>query len=390
MTTGAQTQTRMLPRPDISLRPSCETPDKWLVSWGEGSQRTTMEVTDDVAAVLATLPDKVSPESLAEMFRESFSEADAERLARHFAVAGMFVTDGDAGLTPGEQRWLAMNWNDALALHRSTRGIMWRHEYPADAQVMVWTDADKPMPVARLRPRQRFDDLADSITLTPPREEWLADPVGDTFRRRRTKRGFKDSTLTEPEVSTLLHAVFRPIIKGVSRDYYTTLSSADGYREKQNLHPLTVYVIFGRRQVIEGQDGSVYRYNPETHSLQETKSGALPGYFKFSSLLWGQDFADDAPMSVVMCLNWEQFMWKYPTSHAYRFAHYDIGGYMQAAQLVSTAIGLNAFITPAMDDVKVSRLLGTDEGVCAPTYFLALGRTRGNAPAEPAPDVSHL
>lgn len=390
-TTEAGTTTRFITRADIGVRPSCESPDRWVVSWGEGSGRSTVEVASSVAAVLATLPVEGSMSELVGAFRLCFPEAQAEQLCRHFLEEGLFATDGDVGvLRPAEARWLALNWNDALVFHRATRGMLWRHEYPADAQVMTWTDFDRPVPASRARPEQQFDDLDDTIGLSPARDEWLAEDVASVLRRRRTKRAFKGSTLTEPELSTLLHNAFRPIIAGVSRDYYTTLSSADGYREKKVLHPLTAFVVFGRRDIILGQSGSVYRYNPMTHSLQEVKGGSLPDYFKFSNLLWGQEFADDAPVGMVLCLNWDQFMWKYRTSHAYRFAHYDVGAYMQTAQLVATAIGLDTFITPALDDIKVSRLLEVDEGTCAPTYFLALGRSRRKASRDPIPDVPEV
>jgi hypothetical protein len=52
---------------------------------------------------------------------------------------------------------------------------------------------------------------------------------------------------------------------------------------------------------------------------------------------------------------------------------------MQTALVTSAALGLRTFMTPAVDDGRVARLLGTDESVYAPCYTLAVGRARAQS-----------
>jgi len=360
---------------DLVLRPSCTRLGSWLVSWGEGYERETLEVSAEVAAVFAALPSPVRESDIKVALGATMAAENSARLIGYLIGNGMLARKPKP-IASSERRLLAMNWNDALVMHRATRGMLWRHEYPANAQVMTWTNHDTPVPVDEPRPVAQFSDLRDSLSLSEPRMDKLAVPVEEVFAKRRTKRSFRGSVVPEWMLSTLLHAAFRPIIEGVNRRYFTTLSSADGYRERAELHPMIAHVLFGREAVIPGQEDAVYRYNPETHALQTVRAGNLPGYFRFSELLWGQDFADKAPAAVLLSVNWPQFMWKYRDSHAYRFTHYDLGAYMHTAQLVSTALGMGAFITPAIDDVRMARLLGSSEHLWSPSYFLAIGAGR--------------
>jgi SagB-type dehydrogenase family enzyme len=365
---------------DLAVRPSCAAPGMWLASWGEGSERETLEITPQVAKILVALPQSTQASEVEELLGSLMPAPQAATLVSYLLANGM-LTRARAALPLGERRLQAMNWADALVLHRATRGQLWRHEYPQDAQIMTWTNYDIPVPVTEPRPHVRYDDLPDTVQLSKPRLDRMDTGISEVFARRRTKRSFAGTVVPEWALSTLLHIAFRPVIQGVNRRYFTTLSSADGYREKAELHPISAYVLFGAAGLLSDHADAVYRYNPESHALQTIRSGSLPGYFRFSELLWGQDFADESSTAIVLSVNWPQFQWKYRSSHAYRFAHYDLGAYMQTALLSATALGMDTFITPALNDIKVTRLLGSTEHVSSPTYFLALGM-------DPAQNVS--
>lgn len=345
------------------------------MSWGEGSHRETLEISSDVASIFAVLGSPVPVTRLLNDLSCLMGDSESAKLVEYLADAKMLLRE-EPGVPASERRMLAMNWNDALVMHRATRQMLWRHEYPANAQIMTWTNYDVPVPVDEARPTVSLAASDDSIRLSEPRVDRIAVPLSDVLSRRRTKRSFGASTLPEWMLSTLMHAAFRPIIQGVTRRYYTTLSSADGYREQSELHPVSAHVIFRRPGVIPAQAEAAYRYNPETHALQVVHSGERNTDVRFSDLLWGQDFADEAPAAVVLSINWRQFMWKYRSSHVYRFAHYDVGAFMQTAQLVATALGMRTFLTPAMDDVRIGRMLASIEHAQAPAYLLAVGTGR--------------
>jgi SagB-type dehydrogenase family enzyme len=302
----------------------------------------------------------------------------SERCAEYLVANGALTAEPQSA-TPAERRWEALNLHDALVFHRATRGVMWRHEYPEQARVMTWDNYDKPIEAAEPRPPVEYPDGPNAVRLPEPSPQSLQTDGYEALAKRRTQRSFRNTVISLQQTADLLHWSLRPIIEGAGRRYFSTLSCADGYRETIEPHPIGAHLFFNQRKLppeLADRAERLFRYNPRTHSL--VPSPVNPGeYYKFSRLLWDQDFADEAPLMVILGVNWDQFMWKYRVSHAYRLVHFDLGAYMQTALVTAAALHLRTFMTPAVDDARVARLLGTNEGVYAPCYTLAVGEPVG-------------
>ena len=119
------------------------------------------------------------------------------------------------------------------------------------------------------------------------------------------------------------------------------------------------------------RDFAAYQYDPVGKNLVYRNSAAISDW---SELLWRQTYADGAPMILVVCANWLQYMWKYRTARAYRWVFTECGAFMQTALTVSTGLGIQTFQTPAIDDSAFCELLGVDDAEVGPLYMAAFGR----------------
>lgn len=361
---------------DIQIRYSLVDKSLLQITWGEGSHREEFETDSaELAALLMTL-DSPTPANvvLERMAMAGISNAEAVELIGVLLGHHLFSAEPFAEVSEAEKTWVRLGWQDALMMHRATRNTLWRHDYPPNPQVMTWFFHDTEILPDTPRP-EIADIITDDTLYLPDATEQLTQVNAiEAIHRRRTHRNFEGTTLTLDAVSDLLHWAFRPIIPGATRKYFTTLSSADGFREKHEIYPISVHVYFDPAKFPAGfqSEHTLFTYNPRHHALVPISSQRDPE-FRFSRLLWDQEFADGAPMMLILGINWDQFMWKYRSSHAYRMAHYDLGAYMQTAMVIATGLGLRTFITPAIDDDRFARLLGTTESQYAPSYVLAVG-----------------
>ncbi len=373
---------------DAVLRVSLIDPEQWLLSWGEGSARVNLEIADPrLAGAIAGLPDMATSDEVEETLRCACENSDvASEITRYLFRHGFYQSESNLA-TPGEEAWERLDWRDALVFHRATRNMQWRHEYPPNPRVMTWYNYDEEVVAEEDPPTLDFPNVDGRVELGEPLDSALDGADIETLWSRRTIRNFRSAQLTLDQLSSLLHWTFRPIIEGPMRKYHTTLSSADGWRIRHEIYPINVYVLFNADkappQIIDPK--KVYQYNPERHSLDPCSVSSLSATGRFGELLWDQEFADGAPVVLVLAANWKQMMWKYRLSIGYRMMHFDLGAFMQTALIVATALGLRTFITPALDDDRFLDLIGITEGEISPAYILAVGsRWPGDETVDPA------
>lgn len=361
---------------NTSVRRSLCQPHTLQLVWGEGSEREEFETqSPQLAAWIVSLPSTIEGGDLVKRAIEDLhlTDQDARDLVVSLFQNGLLSSEVQYP-SGGQDLWLKLNWSDALELHRATRHTRWRHEYPPNPQVMTWYHGDKVVEPDTPRPVVP-DDVSDAaVSLPPPSDVVFSHQLLATLERRRTSRNFTNATITTQQLADIMHWTLQPLISGMSRRYFTTQASSDGFREKHTPQPFTAYILLdpasGPHDLL--RHGRVFRYSTSHHALEPVRAQVGTSY-TFSDLLWGQGFADGAPAMVVLAMNWSQYMWKYRTSFAYRMAHLDVGAFAQTALVVATAIGLRTFVTPAMDDERMAGLLGIDDSTQAPTYVIALG-----------------
>lgn len=96
----------------------------------------------------------------------------------------------------------------------------------------------------------------------------------------------------------------------------------------------------------------------------------------------GQHFIDDIPFGVFLTSRFDKMWWKYEHSRAYRVSILDIGHLSQTFQLVATASGLKTWLTAALTDSKIEKLLGLSNLSEQPMLFVGAGYSNGDVFSE--------
>jgi hypothetical protein len=350
----------------LCVRPYHEDPAGYDIAWGEGDQRESFVTNSPaLASALATAPTEAGFDDEAQRLARALdlADTDAEALLSGLRDYGLYL-DAPDDITAAEERWLDVAWADALDLHLATRNAVWHHDYTGNPKVMTRYFVDRNVQ-PETPPPTRFP-VPPGQTVPLPASKPLTDDFGAVQARRRTGREFRGSSIGLDDVATILDWAFTPRWPAEAPELHATQTYSRGA-------PFVAFALFagdGAPDAVR-RDFAAYQFDSVGRQLVYRQSASLTGW---SDLLWQQTYADDAPMLLVMCADWQQYQWKYRTSRAYRFAFTECGAFMHTALTVATGLGLRTFQTPAIDDVRVCDLLGTDDATLGPVYMAAFGR----------------
>ncbi len=350
----------------LCVRPHHEDSRTFEVAWGEGSRRESFVTPSAaLAAALATAPTKAHAEDEVQRLATllSIGPAEATELLRGLRCYGLYRDEPDE-LTAAEDRWLDVAWSDGLDFHLATHDAMWVHDYTGDPKVMTRYFVDRRLD-PETPPPARFP-VPEGERVPLPEVKPLSEELRNIQGRRRTARDFRGTSVELADVATVLNWSFAPHWPTEDPVFHTAQTYSRGA-------PFVAFALFAG----DGAPGEVrndfaaYQFDPIGKSLVHRSSAPIQAW---SELLWQQDYADGAPMVLVVCAHWTQLMWKYRMSRAYRWAYMEGGAFMQTALTVGTGLGLRTFQTPAIDDARFCDLLGVDDGELAPIYMAAFGR----------------
>jgi putative peptide maturation dehydrogenase len=182
--------------------------------------------------------------------------------------------------------------------------------------------------------------------------------LDETLFKRYTGRNYDtEAGLTLPVVARLLQRTFgaqelRQV--GPHASVLKKTSPSGG-----GLHPVEAFVLAQR---VDGVAPGLYHYHPIDHELrllraldrQQAAEVAL-------QMVADQTWLADAALQVVLVGRTERTFWKYRNHHkAYRALALDAGHLSQTFYLLAAEAGLAAFITAAVNDVDIERLLALD------------------------------
>ena len=274
--------------------------------------------------------------------------------------------------TNNEQNWLDWGWRDALDFHLSSRNLPFEHG----------DDIGMSNQHSKLLEWEKESLNGESAVSPGPYKEYLNAPVveletssalinqmsfGEVLVRRRTTRKFNQVEIKFKEFSELLLHTCGKVAeidsKGVGLQLLKT-SPSGGAR-----HPVEAYVVAFN---VEGIDSGIYHYNCKNHSLEHLDSDPD------ASLIWEyvhrQGDLVNASMAVFFTARWARHMWKYRYARSYRMVMFDVGHLVQTFILTATALGLRTFLTPAVSDHSIQKLLHIDDDLEeSPLYCVAIG-----------------
>ncbi|TFE32575.1 SagB/ThcOx family dehydrogenase [Frankia sp. B2] len=202
------------------------------------------------------------------------------------------------------------------------------------------------------------------IPLPAPRAD-LPVEFGQVLAARRSWYRFDAEAPTAENVSSLLRWAVGP-----QRD----VRLPDGSQHRMwmapsagGLHSLSIYLVIARGAQLPG---GVFRYDAEDHCLQTLRSGEPTAALR--SVLVQPEFAERAPMAVVVVARLDTTLVKYPARH-YRTLHLDAGIAVQNIYLVAAALGLAGCAVTAFDDQALAELLRLPDTMF-PTVVFPVGR----------------
>lgn len=137
------------------------------------------------------------------------------------------------------------------------------------------------------------------------------------------------------------------------------------------LHPLEACLLVQR---VEGLAPGLYRYHPVRHALtpvvpEQEFDAEMAGRF-----LAGQHwFADAAVLAILVC-RFERSLWKYRNHRkVYRAMMLDAGHMSQALYMAATECGLGAFVTSAINEIDIEKVLALDPLKEGPLAMCGMG-----------------
>lgn len=195
-----------------------------------------------------------------------------------------------------------------------------------------------------------------------------ADVLERAWAERCTCRNFDALRLMDLETfSKMLQRVL--MAQGVvERDGLTFIKK--NVASGGGLHAIDAYVVV---QGVDGVKPGIYHYHPVKHALESMEGGDEPLAALMRKWLSGQYWFADAHVQIVLTARFERSFWKYREhSKAYRALVLEVGHISQAIYLSALDLKLGAFVTAAINECDIERVLGLEslrEGVIAVCGF---------------------
>jgi SagB-type dehydrogenase family enzyme len=213
------------------------------------------------------------------------------------------------------------------------------------------------------------------VILTRDYVEFKFSNLKQCLYKRKTVRIFKSQEISKELLSTLLYYSFGYIHDvDKSSDNIFDIARRKATPSGGNLHPTEVYIITNN---ITSLENSLYHYNAENHALDCIQQNITLEWLP--QALLGQHFSVSANIHVFLTFKFNVGAWKYPHSRGYRAALLDVGHLSQTFQLVSTALGLNTWITGAFEDTKINTVLNIDGENESTLFYLSAGMSDGQS-----------
>jgi len=182
--------------------------------------------------------------------------------------------------------------------------------------------------------------------------------VEEALTRRRSRRVFKDYSLTMEQVSQLLWSA-----QGITekrRGFRTAPSAGATY-------PLDIYLVVGKDKV-ENLKAGVYHYNHH-HSLTIILEGDKRRELARACLR--QKFIEDAPVSLIITAEFSRITNRYGKRGVY-YAYMEAGHIGQNVYLQAESLGLGTVVIGAFYEEDVSQALNLpDQHI--PLYVMPVG-----------------
>lgn len=167
------------------------------------------------------------------------------------------------------------------------------------------------------------------------------------LEERFSCRQFKDKILKLEDVATILWVTCGKKYDSLTGATRTTPSAGATY-------PLELYIVVGEN-CVDKLKGGLYHYLIEEHALEFIVEGDRRS--RLSSACLGQDFIEQAPISLIITANFKRTTGRYG-ARGERYVYMEAGHASQNTYLAVTNLGLGTVEVGAFIDDKVKEVLG--------------------------------
>lgn len=265
----------------------------------------------------------------------------------------------DHSLSEESAEWFEKHWRVALYYHFATRGV----------------DPD----AVRRPPEGLADDLleparsgVDGEVVSLPEPDPLPDrPVNEVMLGRRTHRSFRGNDLDATQLSTLLHHSFEKTRRLRSR--VADPDEPSSHADLAAALPFDVYTVVMRN---EDLDCGVYRYGVRDHELVRVRDLDSPEAVDdlMARTATDQDHLRGSAATMLFDARFDREQERYRHSRALRNVYVQTAVQGHRVILTAIAMGLRAFLTPALRDSLADDVVRADGFRASPTYLVSVGR----------------
>lgn len=199
----------------------------------------------------------------------------------------------------------------------------------------------------------------DTITLPQPKTIGQMS-VEEAISKRRSRRDFKDQSLSLEQISQILWSAQG--ITDKEREFRSAPSAGA-------LYPIEIYLVTGRDGV-ENLEAGVYHFNAEGYNLKRLLRGDLRQ--ELAEVALGQEAVSLAPVSLVITAIFERTTQKYG-ARGERYVNLEAGHVAQNVYLQVETLGLGTVSIGAFDDNRVKEILSLPKEA-QPLYIMPIGR----------------
>lgn len=128
---------------------------------------------------------------------------------------------------------------------------------------------------------------------------------------------------------------------------------------------------------VAGLRPGVYFYDFLNHQLRLIEEIDLSD--QMGNLLGGHPFVQNISAGIIMTSRFDRLWFKYTNSGSYRLLLLDIGHLSQTLLLSATSLGLQTWLTGALDYSKLEKILKINTQLEAAQFFVGIGHGKNQA-----------
>jgi SagB-type dehydrogenase family enzyme len=298
----------------------------------------------------------------------SVGELEAEAIITDLRTNRLLVNASEKNEEmDGVRHWIRRGWLDALVLHLKSRNIDCLDDRSEDSRELIGMNFDD---VVKQEGIPAFwKEYPDCPVFELPEAQVLPEDQSfeEVLLRRRSFQPWAQDQLKLSQLSTILSLANKESLR------LRNIAESEAQKRPEVLMDSsfsaleTYFFAFS----IESLPDGLYHYDIRTHCVHLIKEGLFRDQVAYMCI--GQRKAGSGSCAFLVSAVFERYMYRYRHPRAYRNLLINVAEFAHRYILLSTALGLSTFMTPALQDEYADDLVGVNGYEEAPLYVVSIG-----------------